>query len=163
MTASQLAASHVLLDIDQAAQPGQFLLTGSAVPAEDASRHTGAGRFAFLRMRPMSLFETGASSGAVSLEQLFAGDVPAVADPGLNIHDLSARLPRAGEPGGRRRCQLEALLRADRLTTHRLTGISCCDLWQRLWLPPLRWGRCGSGWGPWALGPRQLTPSPAVW
>ena len=118
MTASQLAASHVLLDIDQAAMPGQFLLTGSAVPAEDASRHTGAGRFAFLRMRPMSLFETGASSAAVSLQQLFAGDVPAVADPGLNIHDLSARLPRAGEPGGRRRCQLEALLRADRLTAH---------------------------------------------
>ena len=52
MTASQLAASHVLLDIDQAAQPGQFLLTGSAVPAEDASRHTGTGRFAFCGYGP---------------------------------------------------------------------------------------------------------------
>jgi len=36
---------------DAADQPGQFLLTGSAVPADDASRHTGAGRFSFMRFR----------------------------------------------------------------------------------------------------------------
>ena len=154
MTASQRAASHVLLDIDQAArqalavdpallldgarprlldewqvapelwnqvrravdaaaQPGQFLLTGSAVPAEDASRHTGAGRFAFLRMRPMSLFETGASSGAVSLQQLFAGHGPAVADPGLNIHDLSALIARGGWPAQQSR-SLKAASRSAR-------------------------------------------------
>jgi predicted AAA+ superfamily ATPase len=130
-TASQQAASHVLLDIDLSArqvlavdpglllegarprlldewqmapelwnqvrravdntdQPGQFVLTGSAVPADDASRHTGAGRFGFLRMRPMNLFETGASGGAVSLRELFSSKSQAMADPGLSIHDLSA-------------------------------------------------------------------------
>ena len=46
----------------------------------------------------MSLVENGASSGAVSLRQLFAGHGPAVADPGLNIHDLSALIARGGWP-----------------------------------------------------------------
>jgi len=154
MTASQQAASRVLLDIDQSArqvlavdpglllegarprlldewqgapelwnqvrravddadQPGQFLLTGSAVPADDAIRHTGAGRFSVLRMRPMSLFETGASSGAVSLHQLFAGQGTAVADPGLSVRDLSALIARGGWPAQQDR-SLKAASRAAR-------------------------------------------------
>ena len=84
--------------VDASDQPGQFLLTGSAVPADDVSRHTGAGRFGFLRMRPMSLFESGASNGAVSLRQLFAGEVEAVADPGLSVQDLGALIARGGWP-----------------------------------------------------------------
>jgi predicted AAA+ superfamily ATPase len=99
--------------VDAADQPGQFLLTGSAVPADDASRHTGAGRFSFLRMRPMSLFETGASSGAVSLHQLFAGHGPAVADPGLSVRDLSALIARGGWPAQQDR-SLKAASRAAR-------------------------------------------------
>ena len=154
MTASQHAASRVLLDIDQAArqalavepalvllgarprlldewqvapelwnqvrravdgadQPGQFLLTGSAVPAEDASRHTGAGRFALLRMRPMSLVETGASSGAVSLRDLFDGAGPSVVDPGLSLQDLSGLIGRGGWPAQQGR-SLQAAGRAAR-------------------------------------------------
>jgi len=166
MTASQQAASRVLLDIDQAArqalavepalvlegarprlldewqlapalwnevrravddadQPGQFLLTGSAVPADDANRHTGAGRFAFLRMRPMSLFETGASSGAISLRQLFNGEMPAVTDPGLTLQDLSALIARGGWPAQQGR-PLKAASRAarDYLEQVRLVDIS---------------------------------------
>src|SRR5699024_3860903 len=46
---------------------GQFILTGSAAPIDSVDRHTGAGRFTFLRMRPMSIFEMGRSSGAISL------------------------------------------------------------------------------------------------
>ena len=84
--------------VDASDQPGQFLLTGSAVPAEDVSRHTGAGRFGFLRMRHMSLFESGVSTGAVSLRQLFAGEVQAVADPGLSVQDLGALIARGGWP-----------------------------------------------------------------
>ena len=49
--------------VDAVEAPGQFLLTGSAVPADDAERHTGAGRFSFLRLRPMSLVESGAGQG----------------------------------------------------------------------------------------------------
>jgi hypothetical protein len=97
--------------VDAADQPGQFLLTGSAVPADDASRHAGAGRFSFLRMRPMSLFETGASSGAVSLHQLFAGQGPAVVDPGLSVRDLSALIARGGWPAQQDR-SLKAASRA---------------------------------------------------
>ena len=152
MTASQQAASRVLLDIDPTArqvlevdpglllqgarprlldewqvapelwnqvrravddadQPGQFLLTGSAVPADDASRHTGAGRFAFVRMRPMSLFEAGASSGAVSLHQLFTGHGPAVADPGLSVREISELIARGGWPAQQGR-SLKAASRA---------------------------------------------------
>ena len=46
----------------------------------------------------MSLFETGASSGAVSLQQLFVGHGPAVVDPGLSVRDLSALIARGGWP-----------------------------------------------------------------
>jgi predicted AAA+ superfamily ATPase len=55
--------NHVRRAIDDRSDPGQFILTGSAVPPDDITRHTGAGRIARLRMRPMSLFETGHSSG----------------------------------------------------------------------------------------------------
>ena len=68
--------------VDAADGPGQFLLTGSAVPADDAERHTGAGRFSFLRLRPMSLIESGAGQGGVSLAALLAGEPPSCADPG---------------------------------------------------------------------------------
>jgi len=45
--------------VDDRGQPGQFILTGSAVPADDETRHSGAGRMVRMRMRPMSLFEPG--------------------------------------------------------------------------------------------------------
>lgn len=55
-------------------EKGQFLLTGSAVPVDVALlKHSGTGRFAWLKMRPMTLVESGESSGAVSLKALFAG------------------------------------------------------------------------------------------
>ena len=59
---------------DDRAEPGQFILTGSASPGEDITRHTGTGRIARVTMRPMSLFETGASDGSASLHGLFAGE-----------------------------------------------------------------------------------------
>ena len=59
--------NHVRRAVDDRSEPGQFILTGSAVPADDVTRHTGAGRFSRLRMRPMSLFELGISSGDSSL------------------------------------------------------------------------------------------------
>ena len=51
-------------------RPGQFILTGSAVPADDVTRHSGALRFSRLRMRPMSLVEAGYSTGGISLNNL---------------------------------------------------------------------------------------------
>ena len=62
--------NHVRRAVDDRRVPGQFILTGSAVPADDITRHTGAGRLTRLRMRPMSLFESGHSSGRMSLRKL---------------------------------------------------------------------------------------------
>src|SRR5262245_44341062 len=52
--------------VDDRAEPGQFILTGSAVPHDDVTRHTGAGRFTRFRMRPMSLAEAGYSAKDIS-------------------------------------------------------------------------------------------------
>ncbi|MCL2787245.1 MAG: DUF4143 domain-containing protein [Micrococcales bacterium] len=59
--------------IDDAPTRGQFIFTGSATPPLDATSHSGTGRFARLRMRPMSLFESGHATGQVSLAHLLAG------------------------------------------------------------------------------------------
>ena len=96
--------NHVRRAVDDRGVPGQFILTGSSVPADDVARHTGAGRFSFLRMRPMTLFETGHTNGAVSLAALLEGDHPRSNDPGLTVADLADRITVGGWPAqhGRR-------------------------------------------------------------
>lgn len=87
----QLAPSlwdAVRYEVDRRGKMGQFILTGSAVPPDtDEITHSGTGRFSWLMMRPMSLYESGESSGEVSLRALFAGgkDVD-----GENVLDLDA-------------------------------------------------------------------------
>ena len=78
---------------------GQFILTGSATPNDDARRHSGAGRISTLRMRPMSLYETGHSTGSVSLRDLFAGATPAALDPGVTVPKLVDQIVIGGWPG----------------------------------------------------------------
>ncbi len=90
--------NHVRRMVDKRHQPGQFILTGSAVPSDDATRHTGAGRFTRLRMRPMTLFETGHTNGAISLKAVFDGEIPRSADPGLSVKDLAERVTMGGWP-----------------------------------------------------------------
>ncbi len=90
--------NHVRRAVDDRGRAGQFILTGSAVPADDITRHTGAARMTRLRMRPMSLFETGHSTGAVSLTQLLAQGSGACADPGLSIQDIATRVAVGGWP-----------------------------------------------------------------
>lgn len=80
--------NHVRREVDARGSPGQFILTGSAVPPEDHVRHVGAGRFSLLRMRPMSLFEAGISNGEVSLAALLGGGTPSGQSPNLSISDL---------------------------------------------------------------------------
>ena len=63
---------------------GGFMITGSAVPVDiDELKHSGTGRFSWVRMRPMSLWESGESSGAVSLAGLFGGEMISVEDRNL--------------------------------------------------------------------------------
>jgi predicted AAA+ superfamily ATPase len=102
--------NHVRRAIDDRSGPGQFVLTGSAVPADDVTRHTGAGRISRLRMRPMSLFETGRSSGAVSLSELLEGRVSPSAEEGLGVADLAEEIALGGWPGLRGRSVQDALL-----------------------------------------------------
>ena len=105
--------NHLRRAIDDRTLPGQFLLTGSAVPADDVTRHTGAGRISRLRMRPMSLFESDVSSGAVSLATLLSGTPVSASDSGLKVTDLAERIALGGWPG-MRSLPLAAALRANR-------------------------------------------------
>jgi predicted AAA+ superfamily ATPase len=60
----------VRAEIDTRQESGRFILTGSATPAEDITRHSGAGRFRRVRMGPMSLFESHDSAGGVRVGTL---------------------------------------------------------------------------------------------
>lgn len=90
--------NHVKVAVDQSGEKGQFILTGSAVPADDRTRHTGSIRFAHLRMRPMALAESGHSSRVVSLAALFRGDAAVGPDSGLDVHALAERIAVGGWP-----------------------------------------------------------------
>ncbi len=102
--------NHVRRAIDDRSDPGQFVLTGSAVPADDITRHAGAGRITRLRMRPMSLFETGHSAGSISLAELLEGRVSPSSDPGLTVAGIAEALALGGWPGLRGRGMPDGLL-----------------------------------------------------
>lgn len=90
--------NHIRRVVDHRDAAGQFILTGSAVPPDDITRHGGAGRLTRLRMRPMSLFESGHSTGAVSLAALLCGELPRCPDPGLTVAAIAERVCVGGWP-----------------------------------------------------------------
>ena len=77
---------------------GQFILTGSANPPDDITRHSGAGRITRVRMRPMSLFESGDSDGRVSLGEIFEGEPCRAADDGRSLEHVLGLACRGGWP-----------------------------------------------------------------
>ena len=84
--------------VDAGATPGQFLLTGSASPA-DPGRHSGAGRILRLRMRPLALSERGHES-SVSLADLLTGQRPMIAgDTPADLKTYTAEIVASGFPG----------------------------------------------------------------
>ena len=85
--------------VDQDPEKGRFILTGSATPQIKGILHSGAGRIAKIRMRPMSLFESGDSSGAVSLESLCRGEITSSITGEVNLKDLITLVIRGGWPG----------------------------------------------------------------
>ena len=91
--------NHIRRAVDRRAAPGQFILTGSAVPADDLTRHTGAGRIARLRMRPMSLFEAGRSNGDISLRRLLDGEPQRASRCEMPIAEVAALVSAGGWPG----------------------------------------------------------------
>src|SRR5690606_19445056 len=90
--------NHVRSQVNQRGDPGQFILTGSAVPSDDARRHSGAGRFARLMMRPMSLYESGESSGAMSLRAMLAGEHPQTPADSMTVQRMAELIVRGGWP-----------------------------------------------------------------
>lgn len=102
--------NHVRRAIDDRQAPGQFILTGSAVPADDTVRHTGAGRLTRLRMRPMSLYEWGASTGKISLRTLLEGAPQEGAQSELDADDLFELVAIGGWPGHLSRTTPNALV-----------------------------------------------------
>ncbi|MDE2662597.1 MAG: DUF4143 domain-containing protein [Gemmatimonadota bacterium] len=90
--------NHVRRAVDDRGLPGQFILTGSAIPADDATRHTGAGRLTRLRMRPFSLFELGRSSGEVSLTSLLEGARAGADRSVIPLEDLAELICIGGWP-----------------------------------------------------------------
>ena len=90
--------NKVRRQVDQRASKGQFILTGSATPQDDVSRHSGAGRFARLHMRPMSLFESGHSTGEMSLQALCTGQSQKGDGRGLDFTTLTQRIVAGGWP-----------------------------------------------------------------
>lgn len=89
----------IRFEVDHLGEPWQFVLTGSAVPADTKGiAHSGTGRFTWLTMRPMSLYESGESTGDVSLEDLFSGASEIDGDSNLSIDRLAFLVCRGGWP-----------------------------------------------------------------
>ena len=83
---------------DDSRRKGRFILTGSASPADDITRHTGTGRVTRIRMRPMSLFESGLASGEVSVGGLFAEGAGGVVESSVGLRELAEAACRGGWP-----------------------------------------------------------------
>ena len=77
---------------------GQFILTGSANPPDDITRHSGAGRIMRVRMRPMSLLESGESDGRISLGEILEGGPCQATDQGYSLDDVLGLACRGGWP-----------------------------------------------------------------
>lgn len=89
----------IRFEVDHREGTGHFILTGSAVPADNSKiHHSGTGRFSWLSMRTMSLFESGESNGEVSLNDLFAGQPDIFSTNNLNIDDVAWLICRGGWP-----------------------------------------------------------------
>lgn len=86
-------------EVDRRAEPAQFILTGSSVlPEAEETIHSGTGRFGHIRMRTMSLYESGESSGSVSLNDLFGNKEFDVRENTMTLNDIAYLTCRGGWP-----------------------------------------------------------------
>ena len=101
-------------EVDTRGKEGQFILTGSAVPVESEEiTHSGTGRFTWLLMRPMSLYESGDSTGEVSLQNLFERPDRIAGTNDFDIDRLAFLICRGGWPHAVGMKEKPALLQAD--------------------------------------------------
>ena len=86
-------------EVDRRGEPSQFILTGSSVlPEADETIHSGTGRFAYIKMRTMSLYESEESTGSISLADLFDGKDFGVLQNEMDIEELAYLTCRGGWP-----------------------------------------------------------------
>ncbi len=90
--------NKVRRQVDDRDGKGLFILTGSATPTDDATRHSGAGRFSVMKMRPMGLFESGHSTGEMSLASLLRGERQTGLGTHLSFDELLNRIVIGGWP-----------------------------------------------------------------
>ena len=84
-------------EVDRRGEPSQFILTGSSVlPEAEETIHSGTGRFAYIKMRTMSLYESGESTGSISLSDLFEGKSFEVLQNEMDIDELAYLICRGG-------------------------------------------------------------------
>lgn len=124
--------NSVRRSVDASSEPGQFILTGSAVPADDVTRHTGAGRFLRLRQRTMTWFEKSSRpEHPVSVAALFDGDLSSTTTSEVvELNDVIESVLRPGFPAmtalalelaaERLRAYIDDIARAD---IHRLADV----------------------------------------
>lgn len=87
-------------EVNRRRLPGQLIFTGSAVPPDMSElTHSGTGRFAWLTMRPMSLWESGESTGNFSLKDLFQGNITTAIANDISLSELAFLICRGGWPG----------------------------------------------------------------
>ncbi len=86
-------------EVDERKLKGQFILTGSATPDDKTKRHSGAGRFSVIKMRTMSMFERGWSTGEVSLSALMNGEAPTSDDVKFDLREMAEKITIGGWPG----------------------------------------------------------------
>lgn len=90
--------SHVKREVDSRQVRGQFILTGSSVPIDEITRDSAAGRVARIKMRPMSLFESEAKHGKVSLQALFDDIFTPSSHSKVTLEDIVNSICRGGWP-----------------------------------------------------------------
>jgi predicted AAA+ superfamily ATPase len=90
--------NYIRREVDDRKKKGQFILTGSANPEERVRLHSGAGRFSIIKMRPMSMFEKGWSTGEVSLIKLINGAAPKSEQVEFDLGTLAEKITLGGWP-----------------------------------------------------------------
>lgn len=86
-------------EVDNRGEMGQFILTGSSVPVDESKRmHSGNGRYGWINMRPMSLWESGESSGSISIGDLFAGQDIDPLKNNIDLEQIAFLVCRGGWP-----------------------------------------------------------------
>jgi predicted AAA+ superfamily ATPase len=86
-------------EVDTRKAKGQFILTGSATPDDKARKHSGAGRFSVFKMRTLSLFERGWSTGEASLDSLMIGNAPTSETVKFDLGEMAEKIIIGGFPG----------------------------------------------------------------